>query len=81
MGAACRKKNKLEIVDEVSTDLENAALSWFREASPPNSITLPVYLYRDRKNLLFTLDFDQGEVQKTILYERSVAVTSNNSFS
>ncbi|VDM09803.1 unnamed protein product, partial [Wuchereria bancrofti] len=79
MGAACKKKNKLEIVDEVSTDLENVTLSWFREASSPNNITLPVYLYRDRKNLLFTLDFDPGEVQKTCLYERSVALTSNRS--
>lgn len=81
MGAQCKKKNKLEIVDEVSTDLENVTLSWLRETNLANSITLPVYLYRDRKNLLFSLDFDLGEVQKTSLYERSVAVTANSSLS
>uniref|UniRef100_A0A8R1U2J5 Dynein heavy chain, cytoplasmic n=1 Tax=Onchocerca volvulus TaxID=6282 RepID=A0A8R1U2J5_ONCVO len=81
MGAACKKKNKLEIVDEVSTDLKNVTLSWFREVSSPDNITLPVYLYRDRKNLLFTLDFDPGNIQKKSLYERSVAVTSNSSLS
>lgn len=81
MGAACKKGNTLEVVDEVSTDLESVALSWVREASPTNSITLPVYLYHDRKNLLFTLDFDPAAAEKTSFYERSVAITSNNAIS
>uniref|UniRef100_A0A183DU98 Dynein_C domain-containing protein n=1 Tax=Gongylonema pulchrum TaxID=637853 RepID=A0A183DU98_9BILA len=81
MGAACKKGNTLEVVDEVSTDLESVALTWVREASPTNSITLPVYLYQDRKNLLFTLDFDPAAIERTTFYERSVAVASNHSMS
>ncbi|MCP9259196.1 Dynein heavy chain, cytoplasmic [Dirofilaria immitis] len=48
MGAICKKKINWKL--------------WTNE--PLNTITLPVYLYRDRKNLLFTLDFDPGDVQK-----------------
>ncbi|VDN06320.1 unnamed protein product [Thelazia callipaeda] len=81
MGAVCKESNRLEIVDEVSTDLENVALSWSRKVSPLDNISLPVYLYRDRKNLLFTLDFDPIGIEKTNFYERSVAITSNNSLS
>uniref|UniRef100_A0A915BJF8 Dynein heavy chain, cytoplasmic n=6 Tax=Parascaris univalens TaxID=6257 RepID=A0A915BJF8_PARUN len=81
MGAECRKGNTIAVVDEVSTEMQTVALSWTREPSPSTAITLPVYLYRDRKNLLFTLDFDPGDVEKTVFYERSVAVTSNSALS
>lgn len=81
MGAACKTSNKLQIVDEVSTEMENVTLSWVREPSGSEEVTLPVYLYRDRRNLLFTLNFNPEDADKTNFYKRSVAVTSNSALS
>ncbi|MFH4973695.1 hypothetical protein AB6A40_000404 [Gnathostoma spinigerum] len=81
LGAECKEKNTIRVVDEVSTEMNNVGISWAREPSSSSAINLPVYLYRDRKNLLFTLDFNPANVEKNVFYERSVAVTSNSALS
>ena len=81
MGAACKSGNTITVVDEVSTELPIVSLSWVREASSPSMIVLPVYLYRDRTNLLSTFYFDPANVEKNVFYQRSVALTANNTVS
>lgn len=81
MGAACKAGNTITVVDEVSTELPIVALSWVREPSSSSLIVLPVYLYRSRTNLLFTLNFDPADVDKNVFYQRSVALTANNALS
>jgi len=62
----------------VHTELDKMQISWKRESNPKSFVSLPVYLYANRSNFLFCLDFDYSEPDVGLLSERSVAVISNN---
>uniref|UniRef100_A0A914P1S8 Mitochondrial import inner membrane translocase subunit tim-16 n=1 Tax=Panagrolaimus davidi TaxID=227884 RepID=A0A914P1S8_9BILA len=78
IGAECRQSNKIHLIDEVQSDVQLLNLSWTLEPSPTEAVSLPVYLYTNRTNLLFTFDFIPGNFEKSLLYERGVALTANN---
>ena len=77
VGAECRAGNKINLTDEVQTSLDRVHFSWKLDASAGKSVSLPVYLYPDRRNLLFTFDFVPSNFEKSLLYERGVAVIGN----
>lgn len=60
------------------TELGKVQISWKQEPNPKSFVSLPVYLYANRTNFLFCLDFDYSEPDAGLLSERSVAVVSNN---
>lgn len=78
MGAKCTGGRKLVVSDDIWSDLTAVQLKWVHapvsKQNAEDKLTLPVYLYQTRANLLFTLDFDAADTQKSIFYERGVAV-------
>uniref|UniRef100_A0A914PHS0 Dynein heavy chain n=1 Tax=Panagrolaimus davidi TaxID=227884 RepID=A0A914PHS0_9BILA len=78
IGAECRQSNKIHLIDEVQSDIQLLNLSWTLESSPTEAVSLPVYLYTNRTNLLFTFDFIPENFEKSLLYERGVAIASNS---
>lgn len=78
IGASCEQPNKIRLSDEVHTELGKMQISWKREANPKSFVPLPVYLYANRTNFLFCLDFDYADPDAGPLSERSVAVIANN---
>jgi hypothetical protein len=77
IGAECKSGNAIKLIDEVQSQLSLVHFSWKLEPNPATSVTLPVYLYSNRRNLLFTFDFEPS-FKKSLLYERGVAVISND---
>lgn len=78
IGAECKQGNKISLIDEVQSDLDEVHFIWTREPQPQNSVSMPVYLYSDRSNLLFTVDFIPENFEKLLLYERGVALIGNS---
>lgn len=71
------------VSDDIWSELSAVQLKWVHapasKQSGDDQLTLPVYLYQTRANLLFTLDFDAADNQKAIFYERGVAVICSTS--
>ncbi len=78
MGAKCADKQKLSLIDQIWTELPAVRLLWTHvpggKKPTPDTITLPVYRYPTRDNLLFTLDFKAASASPSVFYERGVAV-------
>ncbi len=84
MGAKCTGGRRLAVSDDIWSELTAVQLKWVhtpasKKQSTDEQLTLPVYLYQTRANLLFTLDFDAADTQKAIFYERGVAVICTTS--
>ncbi|KAI6221986.1 Dynein heavy chain, cytoplasmic [Aphelenchoides besseyi] len=77
VGAECRTGNQIGLTDEVQTELDRVHFYWKLETTPANRVTLPVYLYSNRRNLLFTFDFVPHNFEKSLVFERGVAVIGN----
>lgn len=83
MGAKCAGQNKLQISDEIAQELPLTALRWEHapdgvKKSGPAMVTLPVYLYNTRQQLLFTLDFECPNSSPQTYYERGVALVCSS---
>jgi dynein heavy chain 1 len=78
IGAECRQSDKIHLIDEVQSDVQLLNFSWTLEPSPTEAVSLPVYLYTNRTNLLFTFDFIPENFEKSLLYERGVALACNS---
>ena len=78
IGASCRQSNKISLIDDVQSDIEHINFCWTLEQSASGSVPLPVYLYNNRANLLFTFDFIPENFEKSLLYERGVALACNS---
>lgn len=78
IGAECKLGNKISLIDDVQSDLDEVHFIWTREPHDSKSVSMPVYLYTDRSNLLFTVDFMPENFEKLLLYERGVAVICNS---
>lgn len=78
IGAECRQSNKISLIDEIQSDVQLLNFSWTLEPSATASVSLPVYLYTNRSNLLFTFDFIPENFEKSLLYERGVALACNS---
>uniref|UniRef100_A0A1I7Y6V7 Dynein heavy chain, cytoplasmic n=1 Tax=Steinernema glaseri TaxID=37863 RepID=A0A1I7Y6V7_9BILA len=78
LGAKAASSTTIVLCDDVSTDLDVVNFSWVRTASPAASMALPVYLYTNRSNLLFTMDLVPENSDRSTFYERSVALVSNS---
>lgn len=61
----------------MQSDVDQVHFSWKLEAHSKDSITLPVYLYANRRNLLFTCYVRPENFEKSLLYERGVSILSN----
>uniref|UniRef100_A0A7E4ZT92 Dynein heavy chain, cytoplasmic n=1 Tax=Panagrellus redivivus TaxID=6233 RepID=A0A7E4ZT92_PANRE len=82
IGAACREGNHVALLtDEIQSDADLVSFTWTLEASPADAVPLPVYLYTNRSNLLFTLNFIPENFEKSLLYERGVAIACNSQLS
>lgn len=77
VGAVCKTGNKIELSDEVQTDLNLVQFWWTRESAANDSVPIPVYLYSNRANNLFCFDFVPDNVDAALLNERGVAVICN----
>ncbi|KAK0424238.1 hypothetical protein QR680_008567 [Steinernema hermaphroditum] len=73
LGAKAASSSAIVLSDEVSTDLDVVNFSWVREASPAAVMALPVYLYTNRTNLLFTMDLVPQNSDRCTFYERSMS--------
>ena len=84
MGASCVSGNALTLSDHIFTDMTAVLLHWRRkDARPakahPNSVSLPVYRYPSRAELLFTLDFSVPDSNvAAAVYQRGVALIAAN---
>uniref|UniRef100_A0A915D910 Dynein heavy chain C-terminal domain-containing protein n=1 Tax=Ditylenchus dipsaci TaxID=166011 RepID=A0A915D910_9BILA len=81
IGAACKSPNLISLTDDVHTDMERVHFSWNKEAKYKRLVSLPVYLYSNRANLLFCLDFVPTSFDGSLLNERGVAIVCNSTFS
>ena len=77
VGADCKSGNVINLIDDVQSQLNEIGFSWKLEATSANCVTLPCYLYSDRQDLLFNMDFAPN-VDKALLYERGVAVVCSD---
>ena len=85
MGGGCEEGNQLRLSDAIFTDLAAVLLQWRRleggkrAKAQPNHVSLPVYRYPSRSELLFTLDFVADSPQAVSLaYERGLALIAAN---
>lgn len=74
MGAVCRTVDKIELSDEVQTELGPVQFWWTREPAASDSVPMPVYLYANRATSLFCVDFVPSGFDAALLNERGVAV-------
>jgi dynein heavy chain 1 len=77
IGFECKTSNRVGLIDEVQSDIDTIHFWWNREAGANGEVPLPVYLYTNRSNLLFTFDFVPENFEKSLIYERGVAVACN----
>ncbi|CAD5206375.1 unnamed protein product [Bursaphelenchus okinawaensis] len=77
VGAECKSGNSVSLIDDVQSSVGELHFSWKLESNKVETISLPVYLYSNRRNLLFTINLHPENFQKSLLYERGVCVFSN----
>ncbi len=82
MGGEWRTGQAVRLSEQVSDDVPEAVIRWVRGvaavASGAAALTLPVYLYRDRRRLLFTVHLDAIDAEPVQFYQRSVALICNS---
>ncbi|CEF66963.1 Dynein heavy chain, cytoplasmic [Strongyloides ratti] len=78
IGGKCQPPNNVIISDDVYNEIDTVHISWLLDKSKTLSINLPVYLYNNRTNLLFTLDFVPEKEKEFEYYERGVAIVANS---
>lgn len=78
VGATCRESNKISLIDDVQSDINLINFCWTLEPSTEEYLPLPVYLYNDRSNLLFTFDFIPEKFERPLIYQRGVALACNS---
>lgn len=78
VGVECKGSNRVNLIDEVQSDVDTVHFWWNREPGAKESVPLPVYLYTNRSNLLFTFDFIPENFEKSLIYERGVAIACNS---
>ncbi|KAI1728166.1 dynein heavy chain and region d6 of dynein motor domain-containing protein [Ditylenchus destructor] len=78
IGAVCKHPNQIHLTDEVYSDIDMVQFSWTRDARTDGAASLPVYLYSNRADLLFCLDFVPVKFEPTLLNERGVALIANS---
>jgi dynein heavy chain 1 len=78
-------KKQIETTEELAYHLPTLRFNWVkvekleRGIEKENEITVPVYLNKSRKNLLFSVKLDCGQIPRTILYQRGLAlITCDN---
>ena len=79
MGSSCTRGRELTLTDRIWSEMAAVQLRWAHcpagAARTATTVTLPVYRYPNRQNLLFTLDFQAGGGTKPATFcERGVAV-------
>uniref|UniRef100_A0AC35TT30 DHC_N1 domain-containing protein n=1 Tax=Rhabditophanes sp. KR3021 TaxID=114890 RepID=A0AC35TT30_9BILA len=77
VGGKCASPNKAQLSDDVYNDIEIVRFSWILEPTQKTCINLPVYLYSNRSNLLFTVDLQPDGEKEFDFYERGVALVAN----
>jgi len=68
---------------EISVELPSIVFTWIKLGETVNinendEIMVPVYLNKSRKNLIFSLKMNRGQMSTSLLYQKAVALIAWN---